>query len=133
MGALDVCPFIPIRGVGMDECVLCAQAFGQRLAEELGVPGECPPPPPRRGALISGFLSQPLLTFSSHQHPSPVSAHDSLNMQIIKNKKQKTSKLTEHSRFFYKEIHAMEAPAQGGPGLSGIEAVGTGQPLSHVI
>lgn len=42
MGALDVCPFIPVRGVGMDECVLCAQAFGQRLAEELGVPGECP-------------------------------------------------------------------------------------------
>ncbi|ELK34016.1 Formimidoyltransferase-cyclodeaminase, partial [Myotis davidii] len=38
MGALDVCPFIPVKGVGMDECVLCAQAFGQRLAEELGVP-----------------------------------------------------------------------------------------------
>uniref|UniRef100_A0A452VNI8 Formimidoyltransferase-cyclodeaminase n=1 Tax=Ursus maritimus TaxID=29073 RepID=A0A452VNI8_URSMA len=31
MGALDVCPFIPVRGVSMDECVLCAQAFGQRL------------------------------------------------------------------------------------------------------
>lgn len=42
MGALDVCPFIPVRGVTMDECVHCAQAFGQRLAEELGVPGECP-------------------------------------------------------------------------------------------
>ncbi|XP_037014095.2 formimidoyltransferase-cyclodeaminase isoform X3 [Artibeus jamaicensis] len=38
MGALDVCPFIPVRGVGMAECVLCAQAFGQRLAEELSVP-----------------------------------------------------------------------------------------------
>ncbi|XP_058152357.1 formimidoyltransferase-cyclodeaminase [Dasypus novemcinctus] len=38
MGALDVCPFIPVRDVGMDECVLCAQAFGQRLAEELAVP-----------------------------------------------------------------------------------------------
>ncbi|XP_074177179.1 formimidoyltransferase-cyclodeaminase isoform X2 [Rhinolophus sinicus] len=38
MGALDVCPFIPVRGVSMEECVLCAQAFGQRLAEELGVP-----------------------------------------------------------------------------------------------
>ncbi|XP_066115244.1 formimidoyltransferase-cyclodeaminase isoform X1 [Saccopteryx bilineata] len=38
MGALDVCPFIPVRGVDMDNCVLCAQAFGQRLAEELGVP-----------------------------------------------------------------------------------------------
>uniref|UniRef100_A0A2I3I009 Formimidoyltransferase-cyclodeaminase n=1 Tax=Nomascus leucogenys TaxID=61853 RepID=A0A2I3I009_NOMLE len=38
MGALDVCPFIPVRGVSMDQCVLCAQAFGQRLAEELDVP-----------------------------------------------------------------------------------------------
>ncbi|XP_023373853.1 formimidoyltransferase-cyclodeaminase isoform X2 [Otolemur garnettii] len=38
MGTLDVCPFIPVRGVSMDECVLCAQAFGQRLAEELNVP-----------------------------------------------------------------------------------------------
>ncbi|XP_058379351.1 formimidoyltransferase-cyclodeaminase [Diceros bicornis minor] len=38
LGALDVCPFIPVRDVSMDECVLCAQAFGQRLAEELGVP-----------------------------------------------------------------------------------------------
>ncbi|EPY90096.1 hypothetical protein CB1_000052003 [Camelus ferus] len=38
MGALDVCPFVPVRGVTMDECVLCAQAFGRRLAEELGVP-----------------------------------------------------------------------------------------------
>nr|XP_004669489.2 formimidoyltransferase-cyclodeaminase [Jaculus jaculus] len=38
MGALDVCPFIPVRDVSMDECVLCAQVFGQRLAEELNVP-----------------------------------------------------------------------------------------------
>ncbi|KAK2508444.1 hypothetical protein MC885_016580 [Smutsia gigantea] len=38
MGALDVCPFVPVRGVTMGECVLCAQAFGQQLAEELGVP-----------------------------------------------------------------------------------------------
>lgn len=40
MGALDVCPFIPVRGVSMEDCVLCAQAFGQRLAEEFSVPGE---------------------------------------------------------------------------------------------
>ncbi|XP_051854270.1 formimidoyltransferase-cyclodeaminase [Antechinus flavipes] len=38
MGALDVCPFIPVKNVTMDECVLCAHAFGQRLAQELGVP-----------------------------------------------------------------------------------------------
>ncbi|XP_070567035.1 formimidoyltransferase-cyclodeaminase-like [Ptychodera flava] len=38
MGALDVCPFIPVRGVTMEDCVLCAKEFGERLAGELGVP-----------------------------------------------------------------------------------------------
>lgn len=55
MGALDVCPFIPVRGVSMDECVLCAQAFGQRLAEELGVPGECPQEGGPSRPLLTGF------------------------------------------------------------------------------
>lgn len=62
MGALDVCPFIPVRGVSMHECVLCAQAFGQRLAEELGVPGEClqggpQPAPPHSVAVSIRFLN----------------------------------------------------------------------------
>lgn len=38
MGALDVCPFVPVSGVTMDECVACAKAFASRAAEELGVP-----------------------------------------------------------------------------------------------
>ena len=38
IGALDVCPFIPIRGVAMDECVRLARELGKRLADELGVP-----------------------------------------------------------------------------------------------
>ncbi|XP_075790240.1 formimidoyltransferase-cyclodeaminase [Pelodiscus sinensis] len=38
MGALDVCPFVPVRNVTMDECVCCATRFGQQLSEELGVP-----------------------------------------------------------------------------------------------
>ncbi len=38
MGALDVCPFIPVAHVTMDECVTLSRIFGQRLAEELGVP-----------------------------------------------------------------------------------------------
>ena len=37
-GALDVCPFIPVTGVTMEECVGIARTFGQRAAEELGVP-----------------------------------------------------------------------------------------------
>ena len=40
MGALDVCPFIPIRGVTMDDCVECAKRFAERAALEIGIPGE---------------------------------------------------------------------------------------------
>jgi len=38
MGAMDVCPFVPVSGVTMDDCVECARSFGQRAAEELGIP-----------------------------------------------------------------------------------------------
>jgi glutamate formiminotransferase/formiminotetrahydrofolate cyclodeaminase len=38
IGALDVCPFVPVAGVTMEECVACAREFGRRLAEELAVP-----------------------------------------------------------------------------------------------
>jgi glutamate formiminotransferase/formiminotetrahydrofolate cyclodeaminase len=38
MGAMDVCPFVPVSGVGMDECVACAREFGRRAADELGIP-----------------------------------------------------------------------------------------------
>lgn len=38
MGALDVCPFVPVTGVTMAECVAIAEEFGKRLAEELQVP-----------------------------------------------------------------------------------------------
>ncbi|XP_074482787.1 formimidoyltransferase-cyclodeaminase [Sebastes fasciatus] len=37
-GALDVCPFIPVQNVSMDDCVHCADVFGQKLAEMLHVP-----------------------------------------------------------------------------------------------
>jgi glutamate formiminotransferase len=38
IGALDVLPFIPIRGVTMDDCVRMAQETGTRIAEELHIP-----------------------------------------------------------------------------------------------
>ena len=38
MGALDVCPFIPVKNVTVEECVECAKKFGARLAEILNVP-----------------------------------------------------------------------------------------------
>ena len=38
VGALDVCPFVPVSGVTMDDCVSLANEFGRRVAEELAVP-----------------------------------------------------------------------------------------------
>jgi len=38
MGATDVCPFVPIAGVTMDDCVELARTLGQRVGEELGIP-----------------------------------------------------------------------------------------------
>ncbi|CAK6983143.1 formimidoyltransferase-cyclodeaminase [Scomber scombrus] len=37
-GAMDVCPFIPVQNVTMEDCVSCANVFGQRLADMLHVP-----------------------------------------------------------------------------------------------
>lgn len=38
MGALDVCPFVPVSNMSMDECVELSKRFGAALASELGVP-----------------------------------------------------------------------------------------------
>jgi glutamate formiminotransferase/formiminotetrahydrofolate cyclodeaminase len=38
IGALDVCPFVPVSGISMEECVELSKEFGRRLSEELGVP-----------------------------------------------------------------------------------------------
>jgi glutamate formiminotransferase len=38
MGAADVIPFMPVRGVTMEACVELARAFGRELAETLDVP-----------------------------------------------------------------------------------------------
>jgi len=37
-GSTDVCPFVPVRGVSMDDCVAIARAVGRRIGEELGFP-----------------------------------------------------------------------------------------------
>lgn len=37
-GATDVCPFVPISNVSMDDCVGYANAVGRRIGEELGIP-----------------------------------------------------------------------------------------------
>jgi glutamate formiminotransferase/formiminotetrahydrofolate cyclodeaminase len=37
-GATDVCPFVPVSGATMEECVEIARQVGQRVGEELGIP-----------------------------------------------------------------------------------------------
>ena len=37
IGATDVFPFVPVRGVTMDDCVMLARQLGRRVGEELGV------------------------------------------------------------------------------------------------
>lgn len=39
MGATDVCPFVPVSNVTMEECVAIAHALGKRVGDELGIPG----------------------------------------------------------------------------------------------
>jgi len=38
IGATDVCPFVPLSDVSMDECVAIAKRLGQRVGEELKIP-----------------------------------------------------------------------------------------------
>lgn len=38
IGAMDVCPFIPVQNVTMEDCVNIAKEFGEKLALELDVP-----------------------------------------------------------------------------------------------
>ena len=38
LGATDVVPFIPLRGVTMDDCVAIAQRLGARVGRELSIP-----------------------------------------------------------------------------------------------
>jgi len=37
-GCTDVCPFIPVSGITMDECVTMAKELGKRVGTELGLP-----------------------------------------------------------------------------------------------
>ena len=38
MGATDVVPFVPMRGITMEECVRLARTLGERVGQELGIP-----------------------------------------------------------------------------------------------
>ncbi len=37
-GAMDVCPFVPVANISMQECVAIAEKFGRLLGKNLGVP-----------------------------------------------------------------------------------------------
>ncbi len=38
IGATDVCPFVPLSDVSMDECIAIAKRLGQRVGDELSIP-----------------------------------------------------------------------------------------------
>jgi len=38
IGATDVCPFVPVSGVTMQDCIQLARDLGERVARELGIP-----------------------------------------------------------------------------------------------
>jgi glutamate formiminotransferase/formiminotetrahydrofolate cyclodeaminase len=38
MGSTDVCPFIPVSNITMDECIEIARKTGKRIGNELGIP-----------------------------------------------------------------------------------------------
>ncbi len=38
MGATDVCPFVPVSGITIEECVEIANRLGKRVGEELNIP-----------------------------------------------------------------------------------------------
>ena len=38
MGATDVCPFIPVSGVSMDDCIALSKRVGKRVGEDLSIP-----------------------------------------------------------------------------------------------
>src|SRR5574342_1401601 len=38
IGATDVCPFVPLSGVSMEECVALARRLGERVGNELNIP-----------------------------------------------------------------------------------------------
>ena len=37
IGATDVCPFVPIKGVSLEECINMAHRLGERVSRELGI------------------------------------------------------------------------------------------------
>jgi len=38
LGAVDVCPFVPLKGVSMDDCVQLARSLAQRVGDECNTP-----------------------------------------------------------------------------------------------
>ncbi|MEA3502262.1 MAG: glutamate formimidoyltransferase [Actinomycetota bacterium] len=38
MGATDVCPFVPVEGATMEDCIEIARRLGERVGTELGIP-----------------------------------------------------------------------------------------------
>ena len=65
MGALDVCPFIPVRGVTEEECIQCSKrSVGHTIPVHVQLPAvtsvthqsiKSPPPPPTPPTPLNGY------------------------------------------------------------------------------
>jgi len=67
-GVLDVCPFIPVRNVTMDDCVQCAREFAERLAMEMHVPGTTDTLTPYTLVTHGDAGHRPLVTISKKKY-----------------------------------------------------------------
>lgn len=95
MGALDVCPFIPVQNVTMEECVECAKEFGEKLAIELGVPGiVCVFPSPQSLHNLWDTLSGVCICLSTL-----MSIHLSVDLYVYPSIKNAANKKTSIKKF----------------------------------
>ena len=61
-GAMDVCPFVPIRDTTMEDCVQCAHEFGRRAEKELDIPFTCTNMPRKVQMRTADDISYRILT-----------------------------------------------------------------------
>ncbi len=59
IGATDVCPFVPVSGVTMQDCVELAHRLGKRVGEELGASSYQVILPPKAGIPFKSAITSP--------------------------------------------------------------------------
>ena len=71
MGATDVCPFVPVAGVTMEDCKAAAHELGRRIGEELGIPVTSMRRPRRRPSAGTWPIAAKASTRGWRSYPRP--------------------------------------------------------------